>query len=139
MCQKPCANESSAEQKAYRVPNIILNKYEKFQVHLSNAETEATIWSIAGMDYITGSLEREIDHIMSNAQYQIKQDIIYPYDRVECSEGGSLLLQWCFHLSHCTYIQVLIDSRYTAVVLMVISLRISKQNKLVFNINCTRK
>jgi len=68
ICWKPFANDSSAEHEANMAPNIAFNNYEKCQVHQSNAETKATILSIAAMYHITGSMERDIDYIMSDVQ-----------------------------------------------------------------------
>jgi hypothetical protein len=40
----------------------------QFQIRLSVAETEATTWSLAGMERVTNQLEREIYGITSNEQ-----------------------------------------------------------------------
>jgi hypothetical protein len=44
------------------------NKSVQFQVCLSNAEIEATTWSIADMDHVVNQLEREIYGITSKDQ-----------------------------------------------------------------------
>jgi len=47
----------------------------EFQVPLSNAETEATTWSVADIDHIVSQLEREIYCITSNEQMRFKQEL----------------------------------------------------------------
>ena len=51
------------------------DKHVGFQVHLSDAETEATTWSIADMDCIANQLEREIYRITWNEQTRSKKEL----------------------------------------------------------------
>jgi len=51
------------------------NRCVEFQVRLSDAETEATSWSIADTDHIVSQLEREIYGIISNEQMRFKKEL----------------------------------------------------------------
>jgi len=50
----------AAEEEVYGVANMTSDKHVEFQIHLSDAETQATTWSITDMDHIVNQLEREI-------------------------------------------------------------------------------
>jgi hypothetical protein len=63
-----------AEEEVYRAINMTADKREEFQVRLSDAETEATIWSIADTDRIVSQLEREIYGITLNKQMRFKKE-----------------------------------------------------------------
>jgi len=52
------------------VVNITAEKHLQFQVCLSDADIEATTWSIADMDRIVNQLTREIYGITSKDQVQ---------------------------------------------------------------------
>jgi len=65
--------KTAAEEEVYGVANMTADKRVEFQVCLFSAETEATTWSIADMDYIENQLEREIYGITSNEQMQVKK------------------------------------------------------------------
>jgi len=65
--------KTAAEEEVYGVANMTADKRVEFQVCLFSAETEATTWSIADMDYIANQLEREIYGITSNEQMQVKK------------------------------------------------------------------
>jgi len=66
--------KTAAEEEVYGAVNMTADKREEFQVHLSNAETEATTWSIANTDSIVSRLEREIYGITSNEQMRFKKE-----------------------------------------------------------------
>ena len=53
------------------------NKHVAFQVRWSNAETEATTWSIADTDYIVNPLERKLFGITVNQQMQFKKELSF--------------------------------------------------------------
>lgn len=50
------------------------NTYTEFQVHLFNAETEATTWRITDMDCIANQLQRDIYDMTSNKQMQFMKE-----------------------------------------------------------------
>jgi len=66
--------KTAAEDEAYGAANITADKRLQFQVRLSDAETEATTWSLAYMERVTNQLEREIYGITSNEQEQFKTE-----------------------------------------------------------------
>jgi hypothetical protein len=49
--------KTAAEEEVYGAVNMTADKREEFQVRLSDAETEATTWSIADTDRIVSQLE----------------------------------------------------------------------------------
>jgi hypothetical protein len=49
-----------AEEEVYGAVNMTPDKREEFRLCLSDAETEATTWSIADIHPIVSQLEREI-------------------------------------------------------------------------------
>jgi hypothetical protein len=66
--------KTAAEEEVYGAVNMTADKREEFQVRLSDAETEATTWSIADTDRIVSQLEREIYGITSNEQMRFKKE-----------------------------------------------------------------
>jgi len=60
--------KTAAEEEAYREVNMTADKHVQFQFILSDAETEATTWSIANTDHVVNQLERENYGITSNEQ-----------------------------------------------------------------------
>ena len=64
--------KTAAEEEIYGVVDMTADKHVEFLVRLSNAETEATIWSIADTDSIVSQLEREIYGMSSNQQMRFK-------------------------------------------------------------------
>jgi len=67
--------KTEAEEEVYGVVNMTADTRVEFQVRLSDAETEATAWSLADIDRIVSRLEREIDGITSNEQMRFKQEL----------------------------------------------------------------
>ena len=63
---------TAAEEKAYGAANMTTDKRVQFQIRLSDAETEATTWSMADTERVTNQLEREIYGITSNEQKGVK-------------------------------------------------------------------
>jgi len=64
-----------AEEEVYGAANMNTDKPVEFQVRLSDAETEATTWSIANTDRIANQQEREIYVITSNEQMRFKKEL----------------------------------------------------------------
>ena len=60
--------ETGAEEEAYGAVNMTADKHVHFQVCLSDAEIEATTWSISDTDRVVNQLEREIHGITSKDQ-----------------------------------------------------------------------
>jgi hypothetical protein len=58
--------KTAAEEEVYAVANMAADNRVKFEVHISNAETETTTWSIADTDRIVHQPKREIYGITSN-------------------------------------------------------------------------
>jgi len=65
---------TAAEEEVYEAANMTANKRVKFQIRLSDAETEATSLSIADTDRIANQLEREIYGVTSNEQMRFKME-----------------------------------------------------------------
>jgi len=65
----------AAKEEVYGAVNMTAPKHVEFQVRLSDAETEATTWSIADMHCIVSQLEREIYGITSNEQMRFKMEL----------------------------------------------------------------
>jgi hypothetical protein len=59
---------TGAEEEACWAGNITADQRVQFLVHLSNAEFEATIWSMADTDHVVNQLERAIYGITSKDQ-----------------------------------------------------------------------
>jgi hypothetical protein len=68
--------KTSAAEEVYGAVNIAVNNHVEFQICLSDAETEATTWSIADTDHIVNKLEREIYNITSKDQLQFKKEFL---------------------------------------------------------------
>ena len=64
--------KTAAEDEAYRAANMTAEKQLQFQIHLSDAETEATTWSLADSERVTIQLETEFYGITSNEQKRFK-------------------------------------------------------------------
>ena len=60
--------KTAAEEEVYGAINMTADEREDLQVRLSDAETEATTWSIADTERVTIQLEREIYGITSIEQ-----------------------------------------------------------------------
>jgi hypothetical protein len=67
--------KTAGEEEVYGAANMTADKRVEFLVRLSDAETEATSWSIADMDRIGNQLERVIYGITSKAQLRFKKDL----------------------------------------------------------------
>jgi hypothetical protein len=65
--------KTAAEKEDNGVGNMTANKCVKLQVHLSDAETEATTRGIANIDRIVSQLEREYNGNTSNQQMQFNK------------------------------------------------------------------
>jgi len=66
--------KTAAEHEAYGAANMTAIKRLQFRIHLSDAETEATTWSLADTEHVTNQLEREIYGITSNEQMRFKTE-----------------------------------------------------------------
>jgi len=67
--------KTAAKEEVYGMANMTADKRVKFQVRLSDAETEATTWNLADIDRIVSQLDREIYVIKSNEQMRFKQEL----------------------------------------------------------------
>jgi hypothetical protein len=66
--------KAAAEDKAYGAANMTPDKRLQYQICLSDAETEATTWSLAHTERVTNQLEREIYGITSKVQKRFKTE-----------------------------------------------------------------
>jgi hypothetical protein len=66
--------KAAAEEEGYGAANITADKRLQFQIHLSDAETGATTWSLADTERVTIQLERENYGITSNEQKEFKKE-----------------------------------------------------------------
>jgi hypothetical protein len=66
--------KAAAEDEAYGAVTMTADKRLQFQIRLSDAETEATTWSLADMERVTNKLEREIYGISSDEQKLFKTE-----------------------------------------------------------------
>jgi len=66
--------EAAAEDKAYGAAPMTIDKQLKFQIRLSDAETENMTWSLADTEWVTNQLERELYGITSNEQKWLKTE-----------------------------------------------------------------
>jgi len=66
--------KTATEDDAYGAANMTADKRLQFQNRLSDAETEATTWSLADSEHVTIQLEREIYGITSNEQTRFKTE-----------------------------------------------------------------
>jgi hypothetical protein len=64
--------KAAAEDKAYGAANMTADKQLQFPIPLSDAETDATTWSLADTKRITIQVERAIYGITSNEQKWFK-------------------------------------------------------------------
>jgi len=65
--------KAAAEDEAYGAANMTAHKHLQFPIRLSDAETDATTWSLADTERVTIQLEREIYGITSNEQKRFKK------------------------------------------------------------------
>ena len=65
--------KTTAEEQVYRAVNLTAHKCVECQIHLSDAETEATTCRIADTDRIVSQREGEIYCITQNEQMQFKK------------------------------------------------------------------
>jgi thiaminase len=66
--------KTASKDEAYRAANMTPNKQLQFHIRLSDAETEATTWSLADTERVTNQLEREIYGITLNEQKRFKTE-----------------------------------------------------------------
>jgi len=64
----------AAEDEAYRAATMTAHKRQQFPIYLSDADTDAMTWSLAGTEWDTNQLEREIYGITSNEQKRFKTE-----------------------------------------------------------------
>ena len=67
-------SKAVAEHKPYGAVNMSTIKRLPFHNHLSDAEIEATTWSLADSEGVINQLEREIYGITSNEQMRLKRE-----------------------------------------------------------------
>ena len=67
--------KTAAKDKAYRAANKTTDNRLHFQIRISDAEREATTWSLADTEHITNQLEREICGITPNEQKRFKNEL----------------------------------------------------------------
>jgi len=60
--------KTAAKEVDYEGADMTADKHAEFQVGQSNAQTEATTWTITHIDCIVDQLKREIYDITSNEQ-----------------------------------------------------------------------
>jgi len=75
--------KTAAEEKAYGAVNMTADKRVQFLVCLSDAEIEATPWSIADTDRVVNQLEREIYGITLKDQMQFTKEFSIPLVKFE--------------------------------------------------------
>jgi len=68
--------KSATEDEAYGVANMTADQRLQFEVRLSDAEIEATTWSLADPEQVTNQLEREIHGITLNEQKHFKTEVV---------------------------------------------------------------
>jgi len=66
--------KAAADDEAYGAANRTTDKQLQFQIRISDAETEATPWSLADTERVTKQLEREIYGITSNEQKRFRTE-----------------------------------------------------------------
>jgi len=74
----------AAKDQAYGVGNLTADKRLQFQIHISDAETEATTWSLAHTDRVTNQQERESYDIASNEQKWFQTEFSILLIKFEC-------------------------------------------------------
>jgi hypothetical protein len=75
--------KTNAKEAVDGAVNMTADKRVPLQVHLSDAETEATPWSMADTDRIVSLLEREIYGITSNEQMRFREKFSIPLIQFE--------------------------------------------------------
>jgi len=66
--------KTAAEEQAYGAVNMTADKGVQFLVCLSDAEIEATTWSIGDTDHVVNQVEREIYGITSKDQMRYTKE-----------------------------------------------------------------
>jgi len=66
--------KTAAEEQGYGAVNMTADKRVQFPVCLSDAEIEATTWSIGDTDHVVNQLEREIHGITSKDQMRFTKE-----------------------------------------------------------------
>jgi hypothetical protein len=66
--------KATAKDEAYGAANVTANEQLQFQIRLSDAEIEATTWSLADTEQVTNQLYSEIYGITSNEQKLFKTE-----------------------------------------------------------------
>jgi len=69
--------KTATKDDAYVGANMSADKRVQFQIRLSDAETEATPWSLADTEPVTNQLESEIYGITLNEQMQFKEEFSF--------------------------------------------------------------
>jgi len=67
--------KTATDDEANGAANMTDNKWQQFQICLSDAEPEAMTWSLADTEQVTNQLEREIYGITSNEQKLFKKEL----------------------------------------------------------------
>jgi hypothetical protein len=67
--------KTTTEEEVYGAASMTADKHVELHVRLYDAETEATMWSLADSDSIGNSLEREIYGITSKEQIHFKKEL----------------------------------------------------------------
>jgi len=75
--------KTAAEEEAYGAVNMTTDKRLQFQVRLSDAETEATTWSMPDTDHVVNQLEREIYCITLKDQMRFMKEFSIPLVKFE--------------------------------------------------------
>jgi len=66
--------KAAAEEEAYGAVNMTADKRVQFEVCLSDADMEATTWSIADTDCVVNQLERKIYGITFKDQMRFRKE-----------------------------------------------------------------
>jgi len=69
--------KTAGEEEAYGAVNMTANTRLQFQVRLSDAETEATTWSMADTDHIVSQLAREMYRMTSKDQMRFMKEFSF--------------------------------------------------------------
>jgi len=72
--KQPALMKTAAEDEVYGAANMTADKRLQFQIRLSDAETDATTWSLADTERVTNQMGREIYGITSNEQKRFKKE-----------------------------------------------------------------
>jgi hypothetical protein len=66
--------KTATKDKAYGAANMTADEQLPFQICLSEAESDATTWSLADTEPVTNQMEREIYGVTSNEQKRLKTE-----------------------------------------------------------------